>query len=252
VADAGDHRNQTGGDSADDDFGVEAVQVLPRPPAARDNDDVGPLRMGGEPADAGRDLGGAVGALHGCGVNQQVHRGMAAAADLHDVAQRSALQAGNDADAAREGRQRALVLEQAFAAQPGFELLHGSQQSAQPGLLHGLGDELKLSARVVDRKLSAQANGVAVFGPESQQLRLAAEEHDRELGRAVLEREVAVAAGCGPPVGNFAFHRDLAVAALNQRAKCADKLADREDPGGGGWFRRQGDGFRSGCGSGFA
>jgi hypothetical protein len=248
VADARYHRHGARGDGANDHFGVEAVQVLPRAAPARDQNHIRALRVRGEPAHGCGDLGRAVRALHGGRVDQQVHRRVAPPADLDNVAQYGPLQAGDDADAARKRRQRALVVEQAFAAQPGFQLLHGGQQGTQAGLLHGLGDELELPAGVVDRKLSAQPNGVAVLGPEPEQLRLAAKEYDRKLRFAVLQREIAVAARRWAPVGNLAFDRDLGVGAFDERAEGADELADREDVScrRGCWRRSDGCGSGSG------
>ncbi len=70
-----------------------------------------------EPADAGGDFGGAVGALDGCGVDEEVDGGVATTADLDDVAEGGAMEAGDDADAVGEGREGALVVEEAFAAE---------------------------------------------------------------------------------------------------------------------------------------
>jgi hypothetical protein len=169
--------------------------------------------------------------LDGCGIDEKVDRGVATAADLDDIAQCRPVQAGDDADAAGELRERAGVVEEALTAEAGFELLHGGEQSAEAGLLHGFSDELELAAGVVDGELAPQADGVAVFGPEAEELGLAAEEDDGELRVAVLEREVAVAAGCRTPVGDLAFDRDLRVGALDERAEGTDELADGEDVG---------------------
>ena len=80
-----------------------------------------------EPVDAGGDLGGAVGALDGGGVDEEVDGGVAAAADLDDVAQGGAVEAGDHADAAGEGWEGALVFEEAFAAETVFEGLRGRE-----------------------------------------------------------------------------------------------------------------------------
>ena len=49
------------------------------------------------------------------------------------------------------------------------------------------------------------------------------------MGFRVLEGEVAVAAGGGAPVGDFAFDGDVAVGALDEVADVADEVAYRED-----------------------
>ncbi len=123
VADAGDDRDGTGGDGAGDDLGVEAVEVFPGAAAAGYEDYVGVVGVGGEPADAGGYFGGAVGALDGGGIDEEVDGGVAAATDLDDVAEGGALQAGDDSNAVREGWERALVVEKTFAAEAFFELL---------------------------------------------------------------------------------------------------------------------------------
>ena len=123
VADAGDDGEGAGGDGAGDDLGVEAVEVFPGAAASGYEDYVGVGGMGGEPVDAGGYFGGAVGALHGGRVDEEVDGGVAAAADLDDVAEGCALQAGDYADAAGEGWEGARVFEEAFAAEAVFELL---------------------------------------------------------------------------------------------------------------------------------
>ncbi len=78
-----------------------------------------------EPANAGGDFGGAVGALHGCGVDEEIDGGVSTTTDLDDVAEGRASQAGDDSDAVGEGREGALVVEEAFAAELVFEGLGG-------------------------------------------------------------------------------------------------------------------------------
>ncbi len=95
-------------------------------------------------------------------------------------------------------------------------------------MLHGFGDELELAAGLVDGELAGDADGVAVFGTEAEEGGLAAEEDDGELGFAVFEREVAVAAGGGTPVGDFAFDGNVVVGSLDEVADVADELGDGE------------------------
>ena len=150
VADAGDDREGAGGDGAGDDLGVEAVEVFPGAAAAGYEDYVGMAGVGREPVDAGGDFGGAVWALHGCWIDQEIDGGVAAAADLYDVAEGGALEAGDDADAVGEGGEGALPIEEAFAAELVFELLGSCQEGAEAGLLHGLRNQLKLTASFID------------------------------------------------------------------------------------------------------
>ncbi len=96
-------------------------------------------------------------------------------------------------------------------------------------MLHGFGDELKLAAGLVDAEAAADADGVAVAGTEAQQSGLAAEEDEGELGVAVLQGEVAVAAGGGSPVGDLAFDGNVGVGLLDEGADAADQLGNSED-----------------------
>jgi hypothetical protein len=154
---------------------------------------------------------------------------MAATADLDDVAKGRALQAGDDADAAGEGWEWALVGEDAFATELLLEGLDCGQESADAGGLHGFGDELELTAGLVDGELAGDSDSVAVLGAEAEELALTPEENDGELRFAVLEGEVGVAAGCGTPVGDFALDGDVAVGALDEGADAADELSDSEN-----------------------
>ena len=174
VADAGDDGDGAGSDGAGYDLGVEAVEVFPGASTAGYEDYVdddglyiffglyflfgwyrsfrwysGLLCVLAEPVDSGGYFGGAVGALDGCWIDEDIHGGVAAAADLDDVAEGCALQAGDYSDAAGEGWERALVFEEAFAAEAVFEGLRGGEQCAEAGLLHGFGDELELAAGLV-------------------------------------------------------------------------------------------------------
>jgi len=186
VADAGDDGEGAGGDGAGDDLGVEAVEVFPGAAATGYEDHVGVLGVVVEPADASGDLGGAVRALNGGGIDEEIDRGMAAAADLDDVAKSGALQAGNDSDAVGERGKWALPIEEAFAAETLFEFLGSREESAKPCLLHGFGDELELAAGFVDGERAGDADGIAIFGTEAEEGGLAAEKDDGELGFGVL------------------------------------------------------------------
>ena len=161
---------------------VEAGEVLDRPAAAREDDDVYSPGVYIEPANASRDRPRALRALHHCRVDQQIQPGVAAADDVDDVLQRRAGGRGDDADTLRKRRQRSLgPVEEALRTELLLELLEGPLQRTRAQLLHGLGDELELAARLVDRDFAANLNLHPVFGAKTQQLRLPAEEHDGKL-----------------------------------------------------------------------
>ena len=139
MADAGDDGEGAGVDGAGDDLGVEAVEVFPGASATGYEDYVGVVGVGGEPVDAGGDFCGAVGALYGCGVDEEVDGSVAAAGDFDDVAEGRALQAGDDSYAVGEGGEGALAVEEALAAEFFLEGLGGGEEGAEAGLLHGFG-----------------------------------------------------------------------------------------------------------------
>ncbi len=108
-----------------------------------------------------------------------------------------------------------------------------------------------MAAGLVDGERAGDADGVAVFGAEAEEGGLAAEEDDGELGFGVLEGEVAVAAGGGTPVEDFAFDGDVVVGALDEVADVADEGAYGEDLRGRREVLRGWRGFGGGgCGEG--
>ena len=209
--------------------------------------------VGVEAADAGDDGGGAVRALHGGGIDQQIEARVAAANDLDDVVQDGAAGGGDDADGAGEGGQGTLAggVEEAFGEQAGFELLEGELQRARAAGLDRLGDELELAARLVDGDAAAHQDGEAILRAEAEHLGLAAKEHDGELGFAVFEREVDVAGGRGAAVGDLALDPEVGVVALDLLADAGDEVADGPDAAVGWWsargWRVYGDGVRAGA-----
>ena len=195
-----------------------------------------------EVADAGGDAGRALLALHDGGVDEEVEAGVAAADDVDDVADGGAVGRSDDADALREGGERcAQTVEEAFGAEAVAELLEGELEGSGAARTHGFGDELELAAGFVYGDAAADFDGEAVFRLEGQELRAAAEEHDRKLRVAVLEGEVDVAGGCGAAVGDLALYvEDAGVIAFDVLAQLGDELADGVEDGLAG-FRGCGD-----------
>ena len=114
--------------------------------------------------------------------------------DRDDVANHRAGGRCNDADALREGWQRAFAvsIEKPLSKQLGFELLEGQLKRPRAARLHGLGNQLKLAAALVDRDASTNQHSEAVGRAKAQQPCVAAEEDDRKLRLAILESEVDV------------------------------------------------------------
>ena len=100
--------------------------------------------------------------------------------------------------------------------------------------LEGFGDELELAAGLVDGDAAACQDGEAVLRAEAEEQGLAAEEHDRKLGVAIFEREIDVAGGRGPAVGDLAFDPDVVVVAFELLADAGDQVANGPDAALGG------------------
>ena len=93
---------------------------------------------------------------------------------------------------------------------------------------------------LVDGDAAADEDGEAVRGAEAEEHGLAAEEHDGELGFAVLESEVDVAGGRGAAVGDLAFDPEVGVVGFDVLADVGDEVADGPDAAlrgvGGCWL----------------
>ena len=235
MSEAGDDGQYGGGDGADDTLIIETMEVFPAATAPGDQNDLSPVRVGIEPAKAGCDLGRAVGSLYRGGVDQQLYGGVTASANLDDVAQGRPMQAGDDADAARERRQGTLTVEEALTAETLFEALHRSQHGAKADLLHPVDNELHLAAALVDTELTPKPDGIAVIGTEAQERGLATEKHGGELSACVFEREVTMTTAGRSPVRDFTFHGDLPEATFDDAAHVADKGGDSPSLGWSGW-----------------
>ena len=172
---------------------------------------------------------------------------MAAADDVDDVSQGGAGGRGDDADAVGKGGQRgAGAVEEAFAAEAVAELLEGELEGAGAARTEGFGDELELAAGFVDGDATADFNREAVAELEVEQLGLAPEHDDGELGVPVFEREVEVAGAGGAAVGDLALDvEDAGVGGFEVPAELGDELADGVEDGlagdgcGGNRFRRK-------------
>ena len=108
VADAGNHRHRRGDDRARQHLFVERPQVFERSAAARDDDHVDGLDAR-DLADRVRDFAPRAFALHARRRNHQVRVRIAPPQHADDVAQRRAVDRGDEADAAGQRRQRPLA-----------------------------------------------------------------------------------------------------------------------------------------------
>ena len=96
--------------------------------------------------------------------------GIAAAQHLDDVAHGRAVERRDDADLARQRRQRALaaLVEQPFACEPLLELIERELQRAEALGLEVLADDLILALRVVDADAAARDDAQSVLRLEAQ------------------------------------------------------------------------------------
>ncbi len=248
MADAGHHGDARGVDRFRDALLVERPQVLQAAAAAPDDDDVNEPRVGLLLADAeavqqaegGGDLLGGALALDADGTDPHFRRRPAPAQDLEHVAHRRPGAAGDQADAAREARQRALAarVEPAADRELLLELAEGQLQRADALGLHFLDEQLVLAAGGVDAEPAAGDDFQAVAQVELHAQGEAAVEGDLERRFLVLEGEVNVAGRRAGQVGDLALDPDVGVSVLQESLDRAGQLSDREHLDAGGREQR--------------
>ena len=199
------------GDRARDDLLVERPEILDRSAAAADDDDVDAVDARRSLCSAARDLERRALALHARRTDDEVRVGVAPAEHLDDVADRRAVERGDDADLARQRRQRPLArgVEQPFGLQPLLQLIEGELQRAEPLRLEVLADELIFALGLVDRDAAARDDVQAVVRLELQVAQRRAEHHALDLRAGVLQREVQVAGVPDAAVRELALDPDF-------------------------------------------
>ena len=155
------------GDGARHDFFVERPQIFERAAAASEDQHIDSLLTIEKLHGADDFRGGAI-ALDAHGIQRQMHVVEAAAQDAHDVADGRARRRSDEADAAREHRQRLFSLggKQAFGFQAFFQLVEGELQRAQADRLDVLDVNLIFAAGFVDADGTAYGDVQAVLGAE--------------------------------------------------------------------------------------
>jgi hypothetical protein len=239
VPDRGNERDRRGGRGAHHDLLVEGHQILEAAAAPRDDEEVGPRRLGPgreavEALDRRGNLRRRALALDRHRPDQDPAR-KAVLEAVQNVADDGARQRGDDADHLGQERQRALPLggEEPFGGKPHLALFQELQQSADAG---------KLDA--VDNQLIARAPGIGGEPPGAHHLHpvlgLKAEPgvapaHRIEHGVGVLEREIAMTGGMALEAGNLAAHADIGEIlldrALQQRGDLAHAIFGQVEPG---------------------
>ena len=161
------------GGGADDLFLVERPQVLDRPAAARDDQEVGARFDRRETADRRRDLRRRALALDRH--RPQDHPRRAAVLEpVEDVADHRAGRRGDDSDDPRQERQPALSLrrEQSFRGERLAPLLEQREQRALARDLHPLDDDLVFRPARIGGELAGGDDLGAVLGKEGERAAL--------------------------------------------------------------------------------
>ena len=210
---------------------VERSQIFERAAAAGHDNHVHRARLVEKRDARGNFQGGGL-ALHRGRVKLHVQRHVPAPGHIEEVPNDRARGRSNDPNTVREGGQRLLTIrcEKPFLLQPGFQLLEGDLQRACAYRLHELGHQLHLAPLLVNRDPPAHQDLQSIFRPEAQQHRLTAKQHHRQLGIAVLQREVNMTRRGGAVVGDLAFHPHIGVLPLDVVSYLAHQLADPPHP----------------------
>ena len=216
VADATHHRQLAAGHGTHHGLVVEGPQVFQGSPAAADDQHVG-LQAGIGQADGPHDLRRCLRSLHQAGIDHHLQLGCTPGDGRQHVMQRRRAQRRDHPHSARMQRQRPLALgiEQARRRQACLELEEQLVQRAFAQALQVLHHALQFATRFIHRDAAPQLHLLAVGGPEVEQAGRPAEHgaaQQRLLAFAVLQAEVAMAAGGTGETGDLAAHGDRAQA----------------------------------------
>src|SRR5215472_1742532 len=156
--------------------------------------------------------------LHG--IELHVNIGKAALEDPQNVANRGTCGGGDDADAARQNRQRlfAPFVEEAFFLQLAFKLLEGDLERAKTYRLDVADVDLIFAARFIDAEGATHGDVQAILGAEFQPANLITKTDAANLRVRVLEREIEMARLRGTMVRHFPFDPDISKGAFKQPA----------------------------------
>ncbi len=227
VSHAGDHRHSGSGNRAGDSFLVECPEVFERAAAAGEDHHVGEFGAI-EIAQARDDFAGRSFALHFYGIELDVNIREAALEDAENISNRRSGGRSDDADAARQHRQRlfARFVEEAFFLQLFFELLEGELERAESDRLNVRDVNLVFAAHFVDAERAANGDVQAVFGAELQSAGLVAEADAANLRARIFQSEVEMSRLRGAVIRDFAFDPDVAKGAFEKFAEAFRQLAD--------------------------
>ena len=147
----------------------ERQEILEGSAAARDHDHVDVV-AGVERGQRAQDLGHGAIALHGRLGEHEAGRGEAGARVADDVERRRRVAAGDQADASRPERRRALAsgVEEPVGVEPAPRLLDAREQRTVAGGLDAIGAQRQLGALVVERDLAVDLDALALDRPSGR------------------------------------------------------------------------------------
>jgi hypothetical protein len=192
VADGRDDRNRAVCDGAHEPLVAERQKILEGAAAAGEHDDVD-LRGATELLERFDERARSARALH-VGLGYEQPRRREARGDRRDdVALRRRIVAGEEADAARDARERALALgcEEALVRELALEPFERGEVVAEPEALDRERSEAEVGAGLEELGTAVDVDALAVGQLEAQGVELSAGHRDGEAGAVlrILERE---------------------------------------------------------------
>jgi len=227
-------RDRRFGGGAHHNLLIERPQILDRTATTRDDDQIGsrdqpPVLKRAEAADRRRHRLRRRFALDRHRPHQHMRRA-AVGQPVEDIADHRPGRRGDDADGARQERQRALagLVEQSFGGEHATALVEQRHQRALPGQLDPLDHQLIFGPPGIGGELARGDHFGAILGRELQSPRLAPPQHRVDIRRLVLQREITMARSVALPPRNLAAHADMAERLLDRALQRPRQFADRE------------------------
>ena len=145
------HRQLRAHDHPRQRFVIEPRQILQRPTAPRNHNQIHPLRMVVKPPHSRRHRCGTPCALHHCRIDQNIQPTMPPSHHVDDVPHRRSMRTRHHAQTVRKRRQRLLLpVEQALPPQLVPQLLELHLQRPRPSGPHRLRHQLQLPPRLIN------------------------------------------------------------------------------------------------------
>src|SRR5579864_1963416 len=159
-----------------------------------------------------------------------MHARKAAGKNLRDVAYDRARWRSHHSDSSRQAGNRTFSrgVEQAFGRQLFLELLESKLQRSVALRLQRLNQKLIFPAHLINVDMAARQHGDPVLRFEFQMSKGGAETGALQLRILILQREIAVPAGCHAAARNFSSHPDIVELLSEQPANSGVKLRDRK------------------------